>query len=151
MKYIRVPSGQQVKVDDADYEDVAQFKWHLSNGYAIRHVTKNPDVREYMHRRINKTPKGYVTDHINGDKLDNRRSNLRTATISQNGVNSGKRRGYNNPYRGVSLHTKTGLWRARITVNRKEKTLGYFIKPEEARDCYNEHARANFGNFIPGY
>ena len=148
MKYITLPQNKQVIVDDEDYEELSKYKWHLSNGYAVRHVSTKPDIREYMHRKINDTPKGLVTDHINGNKLDNRKSNLRTATVSQNAMNSGKLSNTTNPYRGVSLHKKTGLWRARIQIDGKAWTVGYYKTPEEARDVYAVAAEAFFGNFV---
>lgn len=147
MKYITLPQNKQVIVDDEDYEELSKYKWHLSNGYAVRHVSTKPDIREYMHRKINDTPKGLVTDHINGNKLDNRRSNLRTATVSQNGMNYARKRGTTNPYRGVSLHKKTGLWRARIN----HITIGYFRESSEARMAYECVVGQLYGEFRAGY
>ncbi len=148
MKYILLPKNKQVLVDDEDYDELSQHKWHLGNGYAMRHVTTKPDIREYMHRRINQTPDGMVTDHINGDKLDNRRCNLRSASLSQNGINYGRKVGANNPYRGVSRFLKRNLWRARITINKKEITIGYFKSPEEAKAVYDSVAQQLFGEFV---
>lgn len=147
MKYITLSQDRQTIVDDEDYEELSKYKWHTANGYVVRHVSSKPDIREYMHRAVNKTPVGLVTDHINGDKLDNRRSNLRAATVSQNGANTLKRRSYGNFSKGVSLHRKTGLWRARLQVKGKPVMCKYFKTPEEARVAYQQAAKKLFGEF----
>lgn len=147
MKYIPLSQNRQTMVDDEDYEELSKFKWHTANGYVVRHVTTKPDVREYMHRRVNNTPKGLVTDHINGDKLDNRKENLRTATVSQNGINYGRKRGSTNPYRGVSKFLGGNLWRARVQFKGTGITIGYFKTPEEAKMVYDCVAEQLFGDF----
>src|ERR1035437_132783 len=72
--------GKFAIVDNEDYEFLNQFNWYMTdNGYAVyRHLANGTKRTVRMHRLINKTPKGLVTDHINQDKLDNRKSNLRT-------------------------------------------------------------------------
>lgn len=150
MKYIVLSNGLQTKVDEDIHKEFRQYKWHVANGYVARHVSTHPDVREYLHRVVNNTPNGFVTDHINGDKLDNRRSNLRTATVAENAINYDRKNGTKNPYRGVSLHSKSGLWRARISYRRTEITIGYFKSPEEARMVYLCVANQFYGEFA-GY
>lgn len=69
-----------IDIDDA--EEVGGYLWQAhSTGYA---KSRGTGKRIYMHRLINKTPKGLLTDHINGNRLDNRKANLRTATHYQN-------------------------------------------------------------------
>jgi len=69
-------------VDDEDYETLSVYKWqYTSNGYAKRKYGKTSLL---MHRVIAKTPKGLVTDHLNHNKLDNRKSNLRVCTQMDN-------------------------------------------------------------------
>lgn len=148
MKYIQLSQNKQAIVDDEDYAELSKYNWHLANGYVVRHVSAKPDIREYMHRAVNGTPKGLVTDHINGDKLDNRRINLRTATATQNAMNYSKQKNSKNPYRGVSLHKRSGLWRARLRVEKQEILLGYFKTPEEARTAYETTARDVYGEFF---
>ena len=70
-------------IDEADLYIVKPYGWHVSkNGYVVRNNDKKT-----LHSIIMQTPKGKVTDHINGDKLDNRRNNLRVVGYSENGYN----------------------------------------------------------------
>ena len=80
-------TGNKALVDDDDYEKVISFgNWYENDGgYAVKKTRvggKNVSIR--MHSLINDTPKGWHTDHINGERLDNRKSNLRTATAELN-------------------------------------------------------------------
>ena len=74
-------------------------------------------------------------DHINGDGMDNRITNLRPCTQTQNNQNRRHPQGKNNPYIGVTAHRNKG-WRARIRNNKVLTHLGYFKTPEEARNAY---------------
>lgn len=146
MKYIQLPSGHQVKVDDEDFLELSKYRWHQANGYAMRHISSKPDKRIYMHRQILNTPEGLVTDHINGDKLDNRKENLRAATIVQNSGNSKKRAGLSE-YKGVSFFKPRGYWRARITIDGRCTLIGYFRSQEEAHKAYCIAADKVFGAY----
>lgn len=76
-------------VDQEDYNELSQFKWYLHNmGYATATIDKN---MVYMHRLIMKPPKIMHIDHINHDKLDNRKSNLRIVTREENMQNIKKK------------------------------------------------------------
>ncbi len=86
-------------------------------------------------------------DHINGDRGDNRFCNLREATASENRRNMRKRVNNTSGYKGVSLDAERGLWRARITVDGKDKLLGRFRSPERARIAYIFAAWDHFGDF----
>lgn len=87
-------------------------------------------------------------DHINGDGLDNRWCNLRECTKGQNNANMRKRRGTRSGFKGVSFY-KLGLknWRARITVDGREKTIGYFETEELAAQAYLDESKKHFGEF----
>jgi HNH endonuclease/AP2 domain len=85
-------------------------------------------------------------DHVNGDRADNRIANLRLATRSQNHMNRMMCRNKIG-LKGVSLHKKTGLWRARIFVGGHEISLGYWETPEQAKAAYDEAAQKYFGHF----
>ena len=78
----------------------------------------------YLHRFIMGTPKGMVTDHINGNTLDNRRKNLRVCTKSENNRNRAGDRNTSSKYKGVSFHKRSRLWHAYINLNGKRKSLG---------------------------
>lgn len=87
-------------------------------------------------------------DHIDGNRSNNIWSNLREATISQNLINSKKRKNSKSKYKGVSFHDRRILkWAARISVNKQEYILGYYNTQEEAAMAYNEAAFKHYGNF----
>lgn len=129
MKYIKLTKGKKTIVDDVDFEYLNQWKWHCSSeGYALRRAKKsgkNQFIR--MHRLINETPIGKDTDHINHDRLDNRRENLRTVTRQMNNFNRKPEL-----QQGVCFHKKANKWMARIKLNGKEKYLGLFDNIDDA-------------------
>lgn len=86
-------------------------------------------------------------DHINGDHLDNRKSNLRIATVKENSRNAVIRNDNTSGFKGVSFFRRRGKYRAYINIDQKQKHLGYFNDPEEAARAYDEAARYYFGEF----
>lgn len=86
-------------------------------------------------------------DHINGIKSDNRIANLRQADFSRNQANSKRRINNVCGYKGVCLHRLSGLYMARIMVDRENIFLGYFKTPELAHDRYLIAAKKYFGEF----
>jgi hypothetical protein len=130
MKKIELSKGEYALVDDEDYEYLIQGTWHLSTkGYAIGRY-KNKRVT--MHRLVNQTPPELQTDHINRNKLDNRRINLRSVTASQNQHNTKIQSNNNSGYPGVSWKKYCSKWRAQIMVNRKNIQIGYFDNLHDA-------------------
>jgi hypothetical protein len=102
-----------------------------------------------MHRIVNNTPEGMYTDHINMDKLDNRKSNLRTCNKSQNSMNRKKQRAtrHTSKYKGVCWCKTKQKWKARIKFKSREYSLGYHTNEESAAEAYNERAKELFGEF----
>lgn len=138
------------KVDDADYEKVSPFKWSINGkaGYAVRGLVENGKARtQLMHRLIMDAPEGSRIDHVNGDKLDNRRRNLRFATRSQNAMNKGKPKNNTSGFKGVSWYKKAKKWCARIKVNGKTIHLGLFAEIKIAARAYDAAARELHGEF----
>lgn len=138
-----------VIIDDEDYERVISKKWHLQpNGYAYR-AQKYKNSRKcygiYMHRFIMNAEKGQSVDHINGNRLDNRKENLRFCTYSQNHMNRKKSEGRHSKYKGVTKNKNS--WQAQIRKDSKSLYLGMFKTEEEAAKKYNEVAREMFGEF----
>ena len=128
-----------VMVDDEDFEYFNQWKWHLSDsGYAKRSQHTKLKFKKYknkiiwMHRLINNTPRGFLTDHENRNKLDNRRSNLRTADKSLNGINRGKQNNNASGFKGVYWHKKANKWMVDITIKGKYIYLGLYCSIEDA-------------------
>ena len=141
-------------VDDGDFDWLKQWKWHLHEGYVCRNIyikrsgKKHPKFdRIFMHRLILKTPKEFYTDHINKNRLDNRKENLRIATKSQNGMNKFKQKNNTSGYKGVYQHKQSHQWQARIGLNGKSIFLGLFRNIKEAALMYNQAARKYHGKF----
>jgi hypothetical protein len=88
-----------------------------------------------------------IIDHANGDPMDNRFSNLRLATSSQNGANGRKPSHNSSGFKGVNWHAKAGKWRAYIKDKGKPIHIGYFTSAEAAHAAYLEKAREIFGEF----
>lgn len=166
MKKIPLTKGKFAIVDDEDYDWLNQWKWCDDGaGYAMRRQylgggQANPRFEKIkMHRLILDAPKGIFVDHVNGNRADNRRSNIRLATDWQNGANRGANRGKkSNPYKGVYQvkgqkgHKEPARpWWALIvessTGEKKRRSLGCYATPEEAALAYNEAARLYFGDF----
>jgi hypothetical protein len=123
-------------VDLADHEDVKTFRWRLQNEYASRSVFNGGrTLTIYMHRWLMNTPAGMDTDHINRNKLDNRRVNLRIVDRSTNNFNTPVSRANTSGYKGVNFFKATGRWRAYIKVHGKSIHLGYFPTKEDAIDA----------------
>ena len=145
MKYIKLSKNKRAIVDDEDFDLVNQFKWCCNTeNYAMR-SSKDGNSR-WMHRLIINTPKGKQTDHINGNRLDNRKSNLRICTHQQNNFNRLKQKG-TSKYKGVSWCKALKKWTAAIKLNYKAKNLGYFIDEKSAALAYQNKAKELFGNF----
>lgn len=132
-------------VDDDDYVVLSQHKWCFDGDYAMRRPTwKGKGI--YMHRIIANAPADRLTDHINGNKLDNRRVNLRFATNKENVRNGHKRKG-SSRYKGVHYFKRERTWQASITVNYKTVHLGYFKDEDAAGRAYDQAAQQYFGEF----
>lgn len=86
-----------------------------------------------------------TVDHINGNRSDNRITNLRLATISENGYNRKTPQNNTSGFKGVSFHR--GLWQAQISVSGKNKFLGRFASREEAAAAYGKSALQYHGEF----
>ena len=149
MRTVRVGRGHVAVVDAADYELLARHSWHLMRGhngklYAYTTV--------YMHNLIAETPPGSETDHENGDGLDNRRSNLRHATSSQNRANMWKPRRPDNSehtsvFKGVNWDKTRSKWAAKIKVNGRAKNLGRHDVEADAARAYDAAALTAWGEF----
>ena len=133
-------------VDTIDATLLGQWTWRLSSdGYAVRSETKDGAKRTlYLHREVMQAPRGALVDHVNGDRLDSRRANLRLVTPSQNNANSVDRPRHSG-YRGVYPHRQAQKWVSQISVNGRLRHLGLFNDPAEAARAYDLAARAQWG------
>jgi hypothetical protein len=167
---IKLTRGQVALVDDEDYDKVRLISWqairpskHCHTFYATGSLYDRATKKQrhvYLHRFVLDTPNGRIVDHINGNGLDCRRSNMRLVTPSENCRNSWWRRAglEKNPngngrtkrqpirHRGPSQRSTTGYrgvfftsnrFIARLCVNGKRHYLGYFHTTEEAAEAYD--------------
>lgn len=132
MKKINLTQGKFALVDNEDFEYLNQFKWKFdaTTGYSCR--TLYPKGKEYMHRIINKTPRNMQTDHINRNKLDNRRENLRTVTAKLNVRNTGLFKTNKTGHKGIWFWETREKWQVYIWNNNKKVYLGIFNTLSEA-------------------
>jgi len=135
-KRIPLTKGKETLVDACDYEYLVQFNWCLSGKYALRAPDKKGGKKILMHREILKPENGLYVDHISGDKLDNRRCNLRIATASQNACNKPKCARNKSGFKGVCWSRRRKKWQSCIYINRKQIVLGFYQNPEEAHQAY---------------
>lgn len=149
MKKIKLYSGRFAKVDDCDFDKLSKFTWSIdASGYAKRFCGKRDKQKAiYMHKVVLIPRTGYVSDHINRDKLDNRRCNLRLATITQNNQNRGPIPNSSSKYKGVSWDKRRGIWSAKIRHSGKPHWLGYFKSEKEAAKAYDLQAKKYHGKF----
>lgn len=125
----------RVLFDLEDIEKVSTYKWasHTKNKYVYGspNISKGHIKVIALHRLIMNPPQEMQIDHINGDKLDNRKCNLRICTTLQNNHNKHKRK-KEYAINGVRRHSQSGKYEAYITVNYKHICLGFFENIPEA-------------------
>lgn len=143
--------GKFAKIDLEDVALVSPYRWGINNGGYVRTVvgpaSKRRDI--LLHRlilEIQNLPFNHLhIDHKHHDKLDNRRSEIREATPSQNGQNS---RGYaGSGYKGVYKCVRSPKWTPMVSVESVNHYLGRYDDKEDAARVYDGAARALFGEF----
>lgn len=145
MKEIQLTQGKVALVDDVDYEALSKFSWCLHcDGYAFGWVNGKHIL---MHRFIVNLNEKQEIDHINGNRLDNQRINLRICTHSQNQCNSKVHCDNSSGYKGSYWDKYKRKWMSCITVDQKNHHLGYYDTPEDAAHVYDEAAVKFHGEF----
>lgn len=125
-----------VMVDDEDFKWLNQWKWYMgSHGYACRRLWIKKEKRYetiLLHRIVNKTSEGFLTDHRNMNRLDCTKKNLRMGDKSLNSINRGLQSNNTSGHRGVSWDKKSKKWSVSIKKNNLKIHLGYFINIKDA-------------------
>lgn len=152
MKTILLNNGTSFLIDDEDYELVSSHKWYLHVAGYVYRIKKCEDGKRrnlYLHRLLLNLVRGdgRLVDHINGNKLDNRRCNIRACTKAENGWNRGKTKNNTSGYKGVFRDTRSGKWLASVFVNGRRNSLGLFTTPEEAHLAYRSAVEELHGEF----
>lgn len=130
--------------DPEDEDIVKQHSWSIARGH-IRTVINGKTI--YLHRLIMNCPDGVEVDHINMDKSDNRRCNLRIASHAENQRNRSAHKNNTSGYKGVCLEKRTGKYFAYINSNGCRYYLGRFANKELAAQAYNQAAIELHGDF----
>lgn len=149
MKFIPLTQGKFAKVDDDMFKYLNQWKWYFSNtGYAQRESSRKQGRRSIlMHRVINNTPKGMETDHINMNRLDDQKENLRSCSHQENQQHKKIYKNNKSGYRGVTFRKDKSKWEAYIGAGGRRNHIGYFENAEEAARAFDEAARTYRGCF----
>lgn len=142
---VPLPSGLYTLVSAEDAPFVRGIAWHTIKGDDRLYV--NSSSHGLLHRILLDAPDHLFVDHINGDTLDNRRSNLRLATPSQNAQNTAQHADSAAPYKGIYLHRESGMWAACLMVKGAKHSGGYFSSPEDAARAYDALAKEHHGRF----
>lgn len=155
---IALPGGLRTTVDAADLPALSAFRWRLSpQGYVVasRREAGKPTVA-LMHRVLLAAGPGQEVDHINGDRLDNRRANLRLCSRVENARNRqptrrARRSGVpHSEFKGVRWDPsgkRVARWRASIRFDGRQQTLGRFVSEVDAAKAYDAAAAKAYGAF----
>lgn len=137
---------QAALVDLEDLAELRRWRWFELGGYVVRQQrTATGTTLVYLHRQLLRASRVEVVDHINNNRLDNRRANLRLCSQSENLANRPAPMPHG--YRGVYPEVRGGNWRAQIKVGGRNKRLGTYPTPEAAARAYDVAALAAWGRF----
>ena len=151
MRYIELTKGYRALVDEEDYPRVMEFKWFVTGrpAYAYRHLRYAPGARNYtvqsMHDLILGQREGMTIDHIDLDRFNNTRANLRFATRSQQTQNRARRGDSLLNYKCIMRNGRN--FTARIKIDGRRISVGTFPSQEEAALAYNHAALHHYGEF----
>lgn len=139
----RFHNGETFLIDYEDFEKVSKYFWTYSIGYAVRSKNKQP-----MHRFVLGLGKAerykIEVDHINRNRLDNRKSNLRIVTRQENMLNKSEYKNNTSGIKGVKWNKDRQKWQVQINHNKKRIHLGLYSDLEEAKKARLEAEKKYF-------
>lgn len=151
--YITLTNNCEAIIDAEDAALFGRLNWYAwarpHTTYAVRSARDNePGPRMvFLHRAVLSAPHGISVDHINGDGLDNRRANLRLASLSENNRNQRLAARNTSGFKGVTWHARQQRWQAQIKSGGKCFYLGLFDNRQEAHAAYCDAAKRMHGEF----
>lgn len=150
---IELTKGHTAIIDTSDVEVVRDYKWRSAKGKGTNYVCARRKLDDgrvktiFLHRLLMNPERGLVVDHINGEGLDNRRTNLRVVTVAQNNLNSRVRSDSQTGVKGAYYDKRKGTYYSRIRANDKSMYLGTFKTAEEAAQAYAEASEKYHGEY----
>lgn len=148
MAFIYMSNGEPVEIDDEDFAWLSQYKWRPDkDGYA--RTTWRQDGTRYdrrMHRMILDASRGQIVDHIDGNRLNNRKNNLRFVSSRQNSQNMKRPRTNTTGYKGV-VKRRENRYEAKVTHGGDCLYCGTYTNALAAAHAYNYNAKLCFGQF----
>lgn len=152
VKEIQLTKGKIAIVDDEDFEWLNKRKWHTQEQgntfYARRSFVENGQGKTIrMHREIMKAEEGDIVDHIDGNGLNNKKSNLRLVTKNQNSMNCRSHKNSSSRFKGVHWHKNQKRWHAKIQKDGKKFFIGSFDDEVQAAKSYDKKAKELFGEY----
>lgn len=141
--------GGEAIIDSTDASIADGWNWSISKGYAVRgeSIGEGLSRKLYLHRLVAGAQVGVMVDHVDGNRLNNRRANLRIVSAVENARNRRPQSNATSRYKGVSFRSDRGTWLAAIRIHGKLKKLGTFRTEAEAAMAYDNAARRAFGSF----
>lgn len=147
---------EKILIDDDDYAKFGKYKVSIDKRLRVKiYLKKHYDGQNryvFLHRIImGVSDKKIQVDHINGNRLDNRKENLRLCSNHQNHLNKSKTSRNKSGYKGVSFFKSSGKrlkpWCAEATFHGKKKHLGYYSTAEQASNAYESFCKEHHGVF----
>lgn len=150
MAFIILTQGFEAEVDDENLAILNKYKWHVkkckNKHYAEAYLGANKNI--YMHRLLlNLTNSLIFADHIDGDGLNNKKSNLRVSTNTQNSRNQKHKSGGTSTYKGVHWDKARTKWMVRIRIDNNKRLTKRFVDEIDAAKWYDQQALLHHGEF----